>query len=231
VTRAGGRMRGWPQTARVRRPPARFLNSTLAAVRPQGPNDRVAQRPPAAAGLPTRPAPLAPPFVVPLAQAGAAGNEALPAPPLQPHLHRDLVLVERQQLADRVGVELGQQHAEGGAVAGEGPGEGRGGGERGKRVGCAEILAGLGRWETRKGAGHPGDAGKRGAPPAAPATLRSLVGHQRLGHARRPQLLGALARCEGVRLSEEVGHELIVVGHGLALRGGGGVGVGAIVGG
>jgi hypothetical protein len=38
-----------------------------------------------------------------------------------PHLHRHLVLVQRQELADGVGVELGQHHTQRGAVAGEHP--------------------------------------------------------------------------------------------------------------
>ena len=45
------------------------------------------------------------------------------------------------------------------------------------------------------------------------------VGHQEVGHVVGTQLCGALAVGERVGLGEEVAHQLVVVGHDLALQG------------
>mmetsp|Transcript_8143 Transcript_8143/g.20571 ORF Transcript_8143/g.20571 Transcript_8143/m.20571 type:complete len:488 (-) Transcript_8143:580-2043(-) len=85
-------------------------------------------------------------------------------PPHEP-LHRDPVLVQRQQLAGGVRVELGQHDGQRRAVAGEG-----------------------------------------------------LVGDEVVGDALSAQLHGALAHRQCVGLREEVAHQLVVVGHDLALE-------------
>ncbi len=80
-------------------------------------------------------------------------------------LHRDTVLVQRQDLARRERGQLGQQKRGGRPVAGE-----------------------------------------------------RLVRDERVGHVLRAQLHGRLAGRQRVGLREEVAHELVVVGHHLALR-------------